>query len=208
MEEKNKEILQKAIQALPELEPDISLWNKLEQSLDFEDALQRSIPGLPELEPKADSWVFLEEQLANETTPARQGRMVPLLHYWASVAACLAMCIIGWLFIKTPPADKLTLSYSQEMIEAEPAWTSIGGDETLEEAITFIQASCEQELAVCRSPQFKELKSQLDELSTEMEKIQQEKARYGLDPEIMKAQIKLENMQADITKELIQLILT
>jgi hypothetical protein len=208
MEEKNKAILQKALQALPELEPHAALWARLEKSLDFEDALQNTITALPEIEPSEDSWLFLEQKLTKETGAMRQRKMRSLVYYWLSAAACITLCIIGWITVQNPSADKLTLTYSQEVVEAEPVWHSIREEESLEEAITFIQASCAQELAVCHTSQFKELKSQLDELAAEMEKIQQEKALYGQDPELMKAQIKLENLQADITKELIQLILT
>jgi hypothetical protein len=119
MEEKNKEILQKALQSLPELEPDTALWNTLEKSLDFEDALQKTISALPEIEPSKEGWLAIEQELTKEIRPDRQKKTQLLVYYWLSAAACLAMCIIGWIMVKNPSTDKLTLTYSQEVVEAE-----------------------------------------------------------------------------------------
>jgi hypothetical protein len=207
MEEKNHIYLQRAIQELPGMEPDAQLWKAIESQLDFEQALPKAIASLPLLEPDEDSWANLERHLPAKKAAVKQARAIHLFSY-ISAAACIVLILVAGLFFLRTSAPKPTLSYSQEMYMGELPGTSLEQAGAIQEALGFIQTSCESQLLVCRTPQFQQLKGQLDELNKEMQLLKQQQTVYGQEPEFIKAQIKLENLQAQITKELIQLIVS
>jgi hypothetical protein len=207
MEEKNRKHLQKAIQELPEIEPDEHLWKGIEVQLNFEDVLPKAIASLPLLEPDEESWANLERHLPAKKLVKRQARIIHLFSYISAAACIVLMIAAGIFFLRTSPA-KPTLSYSQEMYVEEPQDSSFEQAGAIQEALGFIQTSCESQLLVCHTPQFQQLKGQLDELNKEMQLLKQQQTLYGQEPEFIKAQIKLENLQAQITKELIRLIVS
>jgi hypothetical protein len=195
--------LQKAIQELPDIEPDTSLWNTIEAQLNFDYTLTKAIPSLPLLDPDEDTWAKLENCLPS-TEPATK----PFWGTYLSAAACVGLVIAASIGLIKQKATTPRYSYSQEIYIAEPPATSTGQPVSIQEAMVFIHDSCQKQLQVCFTPQFQELKTQLDELTIEMEKVKEQQTIYGQEPELIKAQIKLENLQAQITKELIQLILS
>ncbi|MDO1447115.1 hypothetical protein Q0590_12675 [Rhodocytophaga aerolata] len=197
--------LQKAIQELPGIEPDDSLWNNIAAQLSFEDTLSKAIPSLPLLEPNEAAWAKLESSLPS-TAPAVTKQLTWLTYF--SAAACISLIIaISIWFVKQQASSPL-YTYSQELYIAESPANSTGHPLAIQEAMGFINDSCENQLLVCATSEFKELKGQLDELTIEIEKLKAQQTTYGQEPELIKAQIKLENLQAQITKELIQLIVS
>jgi hypothetical protein len=206
MKEKNHIYLQKAIQELPEMEPDSKVWKDIEAQLEFEDTLPKAITSLPLLEPDEDSWAKLESHLPSKPVN-KQARTIHLFTYMSAAACIVLMIAAGIYFLYSSPGTP-TLSYSQEIYVEEPQGTSFEQAGTIQEALGFIQTSCDNQLLVCRTPQFQELKEQLDELHKEMQLLKEQQTLYGQEPEFIKAQIKLENLQAQITKELIQLIVS
>ena len=81
MLEINKHILNKAIAELPQLVPDVSLWDKIETKLDAENnftylknnKLQAAITQLPVRNPDANLWNRIEKKLEKEN-PVEPGR--------------------------------------------------------------------------------------------------------------------------------------
>jgi hypothetical protein len=207
MDEKNHIHLQKAIEELPEMEPDAHLWKGIEAQLDFEEALPKALASLPLLEPDQESWANLERHLPAKKVAERQAKTIHLFSY-LSAAACLVLIMAAGIFFLHSSPARPTLSYSQEIYMEEPQVASPKQTGAIQEALGFIQTSCESQLLVCRTPQFQQLKGQLDELNKEMQLLKQQQTLYGQEPEFIKAQIKLENLQAQITKELIQLIVS
>jgi hypothetical protein len=130
------------------------------------------------------------------------------LFTYLPVAACISLIIVAALWLLKPAADRATFSYSQEIYLEEPLVSPFEGQPEIQQAMGFIQTTCESQLLVCSTPEFQELKSQLDELTAEMQKLKEQQTLYGQEPELIKAQIKLENLQAQITKELIRIIVS
>jgi hypothetical protein len=207
MKEKNHIYLQKAIQELPQMEPDSKVWKDIEAQLEFENTLPKAVASLPLLQPAEDSWAKLESQLPANKVVNKQVKTIHIFTYMSAAACIVLMIAAGIYFLYTSPGTP-TLSYSQEIYVDEPQVTSFEQAGNIQEALGFIQTSCENQLLVCRTPQFQELKEQLDELHKEMQLLKEQQTIYGQEPEFIKAQIKLENLQAQITKELIQLIVS
>lgn len=208
MEEKNKIKLQQAIQHLPEFAPDARLWDNIQANLDFDKALTRTVPLLPEFEPAAKMRQQVEEKLILEKRVQKPGKVISLIRYAAGIAACISLIVIGWLSFPKNHTDDATISYSQENSYEEPVINTSGANAKHNQALDFISASCESKLEICQSPEFKELKLQLDALEKEITDLKKAQELYGQDPELTKVQIKIENLKSKLTKALIQLILT
>lgn len=76
------------------------------------------------------------------------------------------------------------------------------------ETLSFIHENCEKDIHVCQTPEFKELKSQLDEASSEIENLNDMISRYGDSPELVKSKIQIENFRSQIMRELVQIIIS
>lgn len=210
---------------LPEYDPRPDLWARIEADLDSDEQLDRLVGELPQVEPKADLWATIEEKLdradqavkpsrPRQDRPAvrplwtgirRLGQRRPV---WLATAAVVVLVGI-WLFRVSPPManEQVRLEYAVETTttpanDAAPLNAS-AADERAEE---FIARQCAEEQLACQRPEVHELRNQLTELNAERARIEQELITFGNDPALVRAQVKIENQRADITKELITLL--
>ena len=81
-------------------------------------------------------------------------------------------------------------------------------DESLADnrAEEFINRQCAEQQLVCQRPDVHELRNQLASLTAEQQRIEREQQIFGNDPDLIRAQVKVENQRAEITKELITLL--
>lgn len=205
MEEKNKNKLKATIGQLPQHEPDPQLWNKLEVSLDFDRQVKQLLPEMPVHAPKSSLWDVIETQLE----PAKETKHVqlkPFFSYASAAAASIILLLVCIYVLKINPGEKVKLTYSEETVVFEPKNPETSQNHN--EALLFIQAQCGQLPEICLKPEFKELQSELAKLEEENRKIEQQIAVYGEDPVLIRNQIKIENLRAEFTKKLIQIIIS
>lgn len=207
MEEKNREILKQALADLPQHQPDADLWNKIEASLDFEYRLQRAIPEMQLHEPDAAFWDKIEKQL-EPAKEAKHFRLNQYYQYFAAAAASVVVLITSIYFLKNQAQEKVKIAYSEEVISEEQVFTKESQSEDNTPGIRFIQEHCSIQPEICANPEVKELKSQLEQLEEENKKIKHQIEIFGADPMLIRNQIKIENLKAECTKELIQIIIS
>jgi len=218
---------------LPEYEPRPDLWNRIEADLESDERLTQLINELPAFEPDADLWARIDDALlavdqtpdetpvithpATESAPIRrlgqrlgQVQFAPHWRGWMGVgvaAACLLM-LGTWLFRYTERQPDERIEYT---VEQQAEWTPTDvetatdspADQRAEE---FINRQCEEAALACQRPEVRELRAQLGELSVEQQRLAAERERFGDDPTLVQAQVKIENQRADVTKELITLL--
>ncbi|MGA0559437.1 hypothetical protein ACO2Q8_22455 [Larkinella sp. VNQ87] len=195
--------LSDAIRDLPEYEPRADLWDRIEGDLRADGAIDRVLGDLPVYEPRSDAWESVAERLEK---PVVRPLWVRSLR-WAAAAVVL---LVGglWLVLKPASDEKVTIAYETEVVETEltvvPEAPVSSADRNVE---TFINEQCEQQVVICQKPEVKELKQQLDELNTRKATVEEELAVFGNDPALVQAQIKLENERAEVTKELVRLLM-
>lgn len=203
MKESSQKNLKKAIQQLPSHTPRPGTWDTIARSLDFEDELRRTLPELPEQEPKATSWERIEAALPS----ARYRRLLPLGRY---AAAALLVLSVGIYFfrINTTTETEVVLTYHEEPAPSFGTYPIDPADPREKEALDYIQQLCQQAPpTTCQQPRFLALKTHLAELSQEEQKLKAAMQRLGYDPQLVKYQVRIENLRADATKELIQLLM-
>lgn len=201
---------------LPEYDPYPDLWNRIEADLTSDERLARAAGDLPLFEPKADLWERIDAELIPETGRAlkhpatqetRQWPLTVVRGLWAGMAAAAVVVLVGvWLFWQPTAANNERLEYAVETGTEWSAPAPIPETDADQRAEAFIARQCAEQTLACQRPEVHELRNQLNELTAEQQRIEYERQTFGDDPALVRAQVKVENQRAEVTKELITLL--
>ncbi len=193
--------LRRALRQLPAHPPRPGAWEAVARSLEDESSLRRGLAQLPEHEPKADLWPRIAQGFARRERPARRS----WLRYAAAVGTIVLLSIAAFFLGQPATSDEAVLSYREELA---PLPESIDPADPLEEeARNYLQQLCQQApAATCQQPEFVALRAHLQELTEEAQALQATMQELGYDPQLVKYQVRIENMKAEATRELIQLV--
>jgi lipoate-protein ligase A len=206
--------LRKTIEELQSFDSDLNLWNRIHDRLDYEEKVTKLIPFLPEFDSRTNLWDAIENDL-NQDIVRKRKKVISIASYSTAGAIAASVALVISIEFSTPepvlnPDPKtVTISYSEEVVHNDHEIIKKNKNEAVPvdnvetAAISFINTNCEINAHVCETPEFKELKSQLIELESQMGMLE-EALKYGEDPELIKTKIKIENLKSRITKELIQ----
>jgi hypothetical protein len=201
MQEKNKHILQEAIQKLPLYEPEALVWLAIDAELDVfekENDLQNAINELPVYSPSPSLWENIEGEL--DTDFIKAGRLVWLKRI-SSVAAAIAFLIIGNLMLKqNSDQEKIIFFYSQETVDTDIIKQDWDEDD---DAFKMVLAFCETKNIVCEMPEFIVLKSELEELNEAREELKKALDSYGTDAGLVAQLTRIEHDRSDVLKKMI-----
>jgi hypothetical protein len=203
MNEQDKH-LRKTIVELPSYEPAIELWNKIEKDLDFESKISKGLLTLPEYDAQSGLWDNIEKALDKDRSKFKRRKILTLAKYTAGIAASITFIILGLEVMLGEKPKPIEISYTEEVVYDEHRFTVSGADKVEDDAIQFIKKNCEVNNEICETPEFVELKTQLDELDAAISQLDIAVKKYGKDPDLIRTQIKLENLKSQVTKELIQ----
>ncbi|MGI4872552.1 MAG: hypothetical protein ACRYFX_15415 [Janthinobacterium lividum] len=210
--------LRRALAALPAHEPDPATWPRIEAQLAAAAALARALPALPAHEPDDDVWEAIAAQLDAAVAPAAVAPATvvrPLWRTraghraWALAASLLVLLGVGWWqwhAAPAPAAPRETLTFSEE---ARPLLLPTPAADPLEaQGLSFIEAHCSAQPAVCQSGEFRALRTQLQELDTQQAQLQQDARRFGTSPELLREQAHLVALRASFTRQLVHLLIS
>ena len=159
MQEKNRHILEEAIQKLPQHEPEALVWLAIDAELEViekENSLQTAIQQLPSYNPSDSLWENIEKDLEGDVKKA--GRVVWLKRA-ASIAAFIAFLLVGNLiFNQDANQESVTITYSQEVVEDDLLKQDWDDDD---DAFEMVMAFCKTENIVCELPEFIVLKTEI-----------------------------------------------
>lgn len=206
---------------LPEYDPHPDLWARIEADLDSDATLARAVGELPQYEPTADLWATIDRQLTQPAHPSprpvapadepitRPLWQQPLTRQrWAGLAAAAVLVIVGtWLMVQPEATEAVRMEYAVEQTTT-PADAAVTDESSAADgrAEEFIARQCAEQQIACQRPEVHELRGQLTDLTTEQKRIEQERLTFGDDPTLVRAQVKIENQRAEVTKELITLL--
>ena len=220
--------LRRAIQQLPPHEPDPAIWSRVAAGLAADEAVARAIPVLPVHEPDEALWAGIAARLdageqpqpaaapAHETpVVVRTLRPAWLVRPWRRIMALAAsvLLLLGTFWWQRPlgSGPHETVAFSEEVAvpaPLSPAQILPGGDPLASQGLAFIDARCTAQPGVCGSGEFRSLRSQLAELEAEQARLQRDARRFGESPELRREQTRLISLQASITSELVQLLIS
>ena len=196
--------LQKAICQLPEHAPAADTWERIARTLDASPPLSVVLTQLPKREPRQGTWDQISEAL-----PSRPQRSAIHKGWWYAAAASVTLLVgIFFLWQYTRSTPEITLTYSEETTLSPPTERQLADDPLEHEAQTYIEKLCQTASPlVCQQPEFLALKAHLAELSEEEKELRVVMERSGYDPRLVKYQVRIENMKASATRELVQMVI-
>ena len=162
-----------------------------------------SLDTMPELSwNEEDLWQTLQSELEHQHPKKSRVRTI----LWPSLAA--AVSIVAIAFVKVFIADPAgaTITYTHYMEDAGTGMLDENGAGPDEDAQELIESMCLSDLEICKTPEFIELKDQLDEAAEEIENLDQMIAMYGEDPVLTRSKTEVENFKSEIMYQLIQII--
>jgi len=199
MKEVNRDILQKAIDQLPEFDPEPWLWHKIEVFLDFDQKISQASQALPEFEPEENQWNKIDLKLG-----VGNRKIIPLKRLATYSLAAAASLLIIFITIKHfSPAGKehITISYSTEIKTLINNLPSAAKTELDSE--NFIKLCCSRNPDRCESPEISSLKYELENLNHQYSLLNSVAEQYGNDENILKAYTKIETARSRVIRELV-----
>lgn len=191
------------LKKLPQHDPKADLWSLIDAELTADETLDKALASLPQHEPRAAMW----EQISSaKQMPSVFGRRMA----WAAAASVL-LCLLGgyWFYRQTNPAETVTVAYSVETVPtamSEPT-ANLPADNTADEHLeAFINQACEQQVVACKKPDVQDLRQQLADLDQRKQQINKQLTVFSDDADLVRAQIRIENERADVTKELVRIL--
>lgn len=127
--------------------------------------------------------------------------------YWRYAAIAATISILAVAHIEIMSNDDVSYTTSEEIVhQLEKDGSDVMKMET--DAIEFIHYSCEANIVACDTPEFKELKQELDQLDQEIQHLDEMISMYGKDEFLIKSKIKIENHKSEITRKLVQILIS
>ncbi len=190
---------------LPKIVPDKdSLWERVDKEI-FVDglyheknriSLQHAINNLPEIDPGMSVWTRVEEEM---TGPRQISFSIKRIGQYAAVVA--AILAIGILVGVKPKLNRIT--YSKEILEvnSEPAISNF-----TKKTNNLIAELCTEQPAQCQNPDFEKLKSELEYLLKEKQKLSSSKELYISDLEKQGYNEIIDKQIEDLTNRIIEFL--
>lgn len=202
--------LPRLVAELPTHEPEADLWASIAGRLDAANAAEAAAPPRT-LGPSAAA-----SRYAGWLASRRARRALAL----AASLVLLIMAGAGWwqhrpaapatLASMAPAGPRETLTVSEETMEVVLPITlpALPPDALETQGLAFIQKGCSRQPAVCSSAEFQSLNTQLTELQAQQQELQQASRRFGSSPELAREQARLVNLQAAVTRQLVNLLIS
>lgn len=210
MKELNHDTLREAVLALPSYNPPIDLWDEIERALDSEDALAESVQVLPQYEPPAAVWQHLEAELSAAPSRAIRRPMLRLVArraQWLAAAAVAGVLIAAWWMLHPVENDSegsvIAVRVTQEVVNAE---VQTATQEKEDEGFSLVSQLCQSKAPVCEDPDFKLLKSELEELTAAKQEIRSALGQYGDDPDMAAQLVQIERERSELLRQMMQMI--
>lgn len=193
MMENNHKILQKALQKLPEYAPGEELWEKMETSL-IEDPFNYIIPKLNKIEPPHSIWERIDHDLAFREKYSN----IKLWAKWSIAAA--AMIILGVIMFNIVNKNYEHKKYAEELLSHKDAFHWQDDDAIVAQTLSLI---CEAKPEVCRSPEFKKMKKELEYLDQSKQAVVKQLNKHNTDPELNLKLTRIELEQTEIINQMV-----
>ncbi len=201
MKELNQHTLQTALARLPYHDPPAVVWENLDATLDLDAVLVESARQLPPYNPPAAIWENITAQLPVTRPIARRATLWPRY----AVAAALAALFGAWWLLH-PTTDINTaeqIVITQEIMDQQVIATA---QENEDNAFQWVQDLCAARAPICEQPEFKTLKSELDELTIAKQNLHTALGQYGDDPDLTAQLVQIELARTQLLQEIMQMI--
>jgi hypothetical protein len=186
---------------LPAFKAPDTIWNKVENELDSL-PLRKAIEELPSFSAPDDIWPGIEEKAKQIKLTGLRKNISILFKVAAVFLAIIGISLLFRAYLYNLQI-KGKISYSQEIIENSSLKDITQNPDAL--ADEHMKVLCINNPVVCSTPQFDELRRQIDEISLELENMKSILEK-GNDPQIQRYYYQLENEKAQVEQKIIKMI--
>ncbi len=223
--EKNRKILDEALQQLRTYAPDEQVWDMVQsrlpevslatglselKSIDppeiVWDAIandldkQGKINQLKQFTPEDEVWKNIDEALSAEEAKARR----LIIFRWSSWVAAAGLAILMTYFLLFPNQQKSTISYSQEIIETERPGLWQNEDTAI---FDLLNTLCAANPIACKQPEFIAKKEELDYLNEKTSEILGRMNAYDHNKDLQILLTKIELEKNEIVKQMLSKVM-
>ena len=189
--------MKELLKNLPTYEPPETVWGAIETRL--------PLLEMRTYQPPVDIWESIENQLVTSEKPSFRLKILrdPLKRFVLLAAASFALLVTASfaLFYNFNKNTEANLVVTTEVIDnqlIQQDWTETDKD------FALVEAFCETALPKCEEPEFKHLKTELDDLNKAREDLKNVLSAYNSDPEIVAQLSKLENERSGVLKKMME----
>ena len=193
-----KKQLRNTLDNLPEFSPDDKIWERIDDQLNFQEQLKVACRNLPVYEPRENIWQNIENKLGTRKTV----KLFPVVMRYLSIAAGIAVILVVSLTVTRGNREKITKTV--EIAELNFAIKPNDSDKTTDQAVSFIDAQCKSSSYLCEVPEFHQKQQQLDEVNNELKKVNKVMETLGDSQSLVQTKTKLENIKAQLIKDLVK----
>ena len=201
MLELNHSTLQQAIRDLPTHEAPGFVWEAIEDGLALEDQLATDLKKLPQYEAPDAIWEQLDRQLGQKQTPSNWS--VRVNRRWMVAAAAMLILVAGWWLIRSGETEEVAIAFSEVQLDDRLRSTL---DEKEDDAFGLIEELCQSRAPVCDLPDFKNLKSELEELNDAKTSLKSALGDYGDDPGLTAQLVRIERERSELLRQMMSMI--
>jgi hypothetical protein len=201
--EANRATLRRALENLPQYTPPYQSWENIADALDAEDMLSADVKKLPQYAPPAKVWEAIEQNLeVAQPWSVKRGRLIRAL----SAAAAVTGILIGAWWVGTGRAAQASEGEHIVVTQQKLDQGIVATVHEEDPAFQMVQTLCQERLPVCEKPEFKALRSELDELTQAKQGLRTALGSYGDDANLSAQLVKIEQERSAVLRQMIQLI--
>lgn len=189
-----------AIDRVGGFNPPDSIWGAISDDLDnlkSDTVLHEGIEKLKGYEPPNEIW----EHIENELFP-KKGKMVRMKF----VKSIMAVAAVGLLFLMVKPyfsESEVSIVYSEETIEVTKEEMNWDEDE---DTFQMVSEWCKTGNIACKLPEFKALKSEMDDLNNAKMILKSEISNFETDNTLIAQLTQIEIERGNILKQMISMM--
>ncbi len=186
------------LKTCPNIAPPNRFGIALKGQLGFQEQLTAACRNLPVYEPGEHIWQNIERKLDNKKTVS----LYPVVLRYLSIAAGIA--IILTLSITITQRKNEIITKTMEIADNGSPVQSEESDNLSDQAVYFIDMQCKNSTYLCQVPEFSQKHQQLVEVTIELKKLNKEMETLGSSPSLFHTKTKLENIKAQLIKDLVK----
>lgn len=181
---------------LKPIDPPQEVWNAIANELDK----QEKIHQLKEFTPGDEIWNRIDASLNVEERKARK----LIIFRWATLLAAASIAIVLAYFLIFPNQQKSNISYSEEVIKIENPGHWQEDDAEISDLLNTL---CSANPVACSQPEFKEKQKELDYLNEKKLEILERLNAYDQNKDLQILLTKIELEKNEIVKQMISKVM-
>lgn len=184
----NKNNLREQLSGLKLYEPSEKVWDSIKNELGEGNLLQAKLMQLPVFEPSGEVWEELEINL----------RPKKAIKTWQWAIAASVMLVACFLIFKSSGFGS-NITISEQQVDEFKVLPKLENEDA---NYGKIIALCTQKVEVCKDPEFKELRSDFEQLKTASEELRAVMGAYNTKSQLLDELQKIEDQKAALIIEL------